>query len=84
MTSLHIIRRSDDRFAADAVRFEEARGRVAVLLIQDGVSLDVPDLAPTYVSEPDLRARGIRSRHKTTGYEEMARLLSEYDRVVVW
>ena len=84
MSSLHIIRRSDDNFAVQAVRFEKTGGKVAVLFVQDAVSSDIADVAPIYVSEPDLRARGMKSPHEAMDYEGMARLISEYDRVVVW
>ncbi len=84
MSSLHIIRRPADRLAIDAVTVEKRKGRVAVLFIQDAVGAGASDQDAVYVCEPDLLARGLETSHKRVDYDGICRMLTEYDRVVVW
>jgi sulfur transfer complex TusBCD TusB component (DsrH family) len=84
VSSLHIIRRREDHFAEEAVRAENVTGRVAVLFIQDAVGSGIDDVQHVFVSEADLRARNLQTPYEKVGYDGMSRLLTEYDRVVVW
>lgn len=84
MKSLHVIRKTNDPLAMEAIRSERGRREVGVLLLQDGVLAkgEFPDA--TYVCEEDLAARGIKSRYRVVDYEAIARLMAEYDRVTTW
>ena len=84
MRSLHLIRKTVDPLAQEAIAFEARSGSVAVLLIQDGVLNRNPFPGEVFVSEEDLEARAQLSPHRKRGYEEIARLVVEYDRTVVW
>jgi sulfur relay protein TusB/DsrH len=84
MKRLHILRKTNDPLAMEAIQHERRLREVGVLLLQDGVLAkgDFPD--PTYVCGEDLAARGIKSRYRVVDYETIARLMVEYDRVTTW
>ena len=84
MKSLHIIRKTTDPLAIEAMTNERRQRAIALLLIQDGVLAkgDFPE--ETYACAEDLIARGAARPYKAIGYPEMARLISECDRVIVW
>lgn len=84
MKTLHVIRKTNDPLAMEAIRSERDRREIGVLLLQDGVLAkgDFPDA--TYVCEEDLAARGTKSPYRVVNYEAIAHLMAEYDRVTTW
>lgn len=84
MKTLHILRKTTDPLATGAMRSEGRRRPIALLLIQDGVLAkgDFPE--ETYACAEDQAARGVRRPYRAVDYTEIARLISECDRVIVW
>jgi sulfur transfer complex TusBCD TusB component (DsrH family) len=84
MKTVHLIRKSWDPLAEEAVIHEARRGAVAVVLIQDGVWNRTEFPGEVFVSREDLEARRLSSRHRTVDYRTIATLIVECDRAVVW
>jgi len=84
MKTLHVIRKTTDPLAMEAIRSERGRREIGVLLLQDGVLARGAFPDATYVCEEDLAARGIKSPYRVVDYEAIARLMAEYDRVTTW
>jgi sulfur transfer complex TusBCD TusB component (DsrH family) len=84
MRTLHLIRKSRDPLAEEAISHEARDGPVAVLLIQDGVLNRASFPGEIYVNREDLEARALESPHRKLDYTEIARLILQFDRTVVW
>jgi len=84
MRSLHLIRKTSDPLAEEAIAYEAQDGPVAILLIQDGVLNRHRFPGQVFVNQEDLEARAQASPHRKVTYEEIARMIVEYDRTVVW
>ena len=82
MKTLHMLRKTNDPFAMEAIRSQE--DPVALLLIQDGVLARGKFPEKTYACEEDLTARGVKSPYHSIDYDGIVRLIAEYDRVIVW
>lgn len=82
--TLHILRKTADPLAIDAMKSEGREGKIALLLIQDGVLAQGDFPETTYVSAEDQSARGVQRPYKAVDYQEMAKLILECDRVIVW
>lgn len=81
MKTLHILRKTIDPLAFDAIRTDP---QAAVLLIQDAVLAKGSFPAETYACREDLDARGIEGAFRPVDYNEIARLIGEHDRVITW
>jgi len=84
MRSLHLIRKVSDLLAEESIRAEALDGPVAVILVQDGVLNHTLFPGEVFVNQEDLDARAQESPHPKIDYREIARLVLEYDRTVVW
>ena len=84
MKTLHIVRKTNDPLAMEAIQNEERQGGTAVLLLQDGVLAKGTFPDETYVCREDLAARGIRAPYRPVDYEAIAQLIAQHDRVVTW
>jgi hypothetical protein len=82
--TLHIIRRPNDRTAAEAVAVERESHPVSILLIQDGVFSTLFPGEETYVSAEDAGARRVEPPGRRVSYAEICRLILDAARVVVW
>jgi sulfur relay protein TusB/DsrH len=84
MKTLHILRKSENPLAMEAIEHEEQHRQVAVLLIQDGVLArgNFPD--ETYLCQEDVIARGIQNRYLPVDYPAIARLIVQFDRIITW
>jgi sulfur relay protein TusB/DsrH len=81
MKTLHILRKTNDPIAIEAIRSDP---EAALLLIQDAVLAKGSFPAKTYACREDLVARGIGERYRIVDYDDIARLITEYDRVITW
>jgi hypothetical protein len=80
---LHLIRRADDRLAFDAAGRCGTAG--TVLLIQEGVRALVPGgVGTVYASADDARAHGVTPPCPVLTDAQMAQLIVEHDRIMVW
>jgi sulfur relay protein TusB/DsrH len=84
MRTLHLIRKSRDPLAEEAISHEARDGTVAVLLIQDGVLNRTRFPGEVFVNREDIEARALESPHRNIDYAEIVRLILQYDRTVVW
>ncbi|MBI1824292.1 MAG: hypothetical protein HY200_11135 [Nitrospirae bacterium] len=84
MKTLHIIRTINDplvRSVIEASREED----IAVLLMQDAVYGDYQiGTVPLFACREDLAARQIEKRVRSLSYDEVAELVAEYERTIVW
>ena len=84
MKSLHIIRSADDHLASRVIGRCTA-GEDAVLLVQDGVYGAFPGgTIKLFACREDLAAREIAKDCQVVSYDEIAKLVLEYDRTIVW
>ncbi len=81
---LHIVRRRADALATAMIEEQSRRGRVGVVLVQDGIFADMPASAEVYVNDEDVRARGVETVHHRVGYDEIARFVVDASTVMVW
>jgi sulfur transfer complex TusBCD TusB component (DsrH family) len=84
MRTLHLIRKSRDPLAEEAISYEAREGSVSVLLIQDGVLNRSPFPGEVFVSLEDLEARAQESPHRKIDYTEIGRIILRHERTVVW
>jgi sulfur relay protein TusB/DsrH len=84
MKSLHIIRNLDDQLACMAIRTSSS-GEDALLLMQDGVYGEFQfDSVKIYACQEDLLARKIEKGYQPVSFQEIAEMIIEYDRTIVW
>ncbi|NKE71380.1 DsrH/TusB family sulfur relay protein [Candidatus Manganitrophus noduliformans] len=81
MKTLHILRKTSEPIALEAIQSDP---RAAVLLIQDAVLTKGVFPVETYACREDLDARGIDRSFRPVDYNDIARLIVEYDRVITW
>jgi sulfur transfer complex TusBCD TusB component (DsrH family) len=82
--ALHIVRRRADALATAMIEEQSLRGRVGVVLVQDGIFADMPASAEVYVNDEDVKARGVETVHRRVGYDEIARFVVDASTVMVW
>ena len=84
MKILHIIKNPDERKAFEIAKIQAKKNEIGILLIQDGVLGNLSfDFAKTYISDADVKARNLKVEG-TIDYDEMIKLIFEYDRVISW
>jgi len=84
MKSLHIIRNIEDQLACSAIR-SSSNAEDALLLMQDGVYGEFQlDSVKIYACQEDLLARNIKKEYQPVSYQEIAKMIIEYDRTIVW
>lgn len=85
MKSLHIIRNIEDPLACIAIQGSSS-GEDALLLIQDGVYGEFQfSSVRVYACQEDLLARKIDEKgYQPVSYQEIAGMMIEYDRTIVW
>lgn len=81
---LHIVRRRADALATAMIEEQSRRGRVGVVLVQDGIFADMPASAEVCVNDEDVSARGVETVHRRVGYDEIARFVVDASTVMVW
>ena len=85
MKTFHLIRNLNDLLAREVVTGAPAESEDAVLLLHDAVFETFPKSeAKVFACREDLSARGIESPHAGLSHEEIARMITEYDRTIVW
>ncbi len=86
MKILHVIRKTNDHYAFDVIQRQRQAGEneVAVLLLQDAVLTPPDDEAGLFVCGDDAAARGVAPRGERVGYDDIVKMLLEYDSVVSW
>lgn len=57
---------------------------VEVVLVQDGVFADIPPPLAVCVNDEDVVARGIDTRYRRVGYDEIAKMVCDAACVTVW
>lgn len=81
MKILHIIRNPNDKTPIEIAKAQGKEHDVALLLLHDAIYMDTGMKA--YACRDDAEARGITA-HECKGYDEIVKLIFEYDRVVSW
>jgi sulfur relay protein TusB/DsrH len=85
MKTLHIIRNLNDRLSQATIRSFSECGEEAVLLMQDAVYDEIRlESVKVYVCQEDLFARQIKKEFQQVSYDDIARLVTEFDRTIVW
>lgn len=85
MRILHILRNPKDRTPLEIAEIQTREHYVGVLLLHDAVFLkEIPGNLEVYACLDDALARNISSNHTQLGYEEIVKLIFEYDKVVSW
>ena len=85
MKTLHIIKNMKDGFASELIKALMEGAESSVLLMQDAVYEEsLPDFNKILACEEDTGARQIESRHQKVSFDEIARMVTEYDRTIVW
>ena len=84
MKTLHIIRNMKDYFALDLIKAGDDK-ESSVLLMQDAVYEEFPaGRIKIFACEEDLNARQIESRYHKVSFDEISRMVADYDRTIVW
>ena len=82
---LHIIKDLNDPAPIDIAKKQADSNEIGLLFIHDAVLGDLSsDFAKVYVLDADVRARNLNIEGEIIDYDEMIRLLFEYDKVVSW
>ncbi len=81
MKILHIIRNPDDTTPIEIAQAQSRVHEVAILLLHDAVYTS--PVLRVYACADDAKARGV-DRHECVGYDRIAKMLFEYDKVVSW
>ncbi len=85
MKTLHIIRNLNDQLSGTTIHSFPEGEDTAVLLMQDAVYGEYQfDSVKVYVCQEDLLARQIDKSYPPVSYDQIARMVTEYDRVIVW
>jgi sulfur transfer complex TusBCD TusB component (DsrH family) len=84
MTTLHILRKLNDPLAREVIEASQ-KDETAVLLMQDAIYGDYRIGSITiYTCREDLSARQMEKEGPSLSYDEVAQLVTKYDRTVVW
>ena len=84
MKILHVIKNPDEKKAFEIAKIQAKKHEIGILLIQDAVLGKLSfDFARAYVSDADVKARN-QKIEDTIDYDEMVKLIFEYDRVISW
>ena len=82
---LHIIKDLNDPAPIDIAKKQADSNEIGLLFIHDAVLGNLSsDFAKVYVLDADVRARNLNIEGEIIDYDEMIRLLFEYDKVVSW
>jgi len=81
MKTLHIVRKTSDPLAFEAIQSDPD---ASVLLVQDAVLIKGAYPVDTVACREDIMARGITSPFRMVDYAEIVRLIVEHDRVITW
>ncbi|MHB8483095.1 MAG: hypothetical protein ACYDBV_10275 [Nitrospiria bacterium] len=85
MKTLHIIKNIKDDFAHDLIKALREGEESSILLMQDAVYVEsLPGLNKVFACEEDAGARQIENRYPKVSFDEIARMVTEYDRTIVW
>lgn len=82
--TLHILKNKTDRVPIDLIKHIEKFQKIAIVLIQDAVEMNISPLkTPALVLLEDLPSFAETSHQKIT-YDQLLDLIFEYDAVVSW
>lgn len=83
---LHLIRKNGDRLAVDTALADAERGVVAVVLLQDGLHIDIPlkDGLTIYALGENVRREEPAADYIPIDYERVVELIAEHPKVVCW
>ena len=85
MKTLHIIRNLNDKQSLATIRSLPNDDGKAILLTQDAVFEEIQfDTENVFICKEDSFAREIETRYQQISYDEIVRLVIEYDRTIVW
>lgn len=85
MKTFYFIRKLKDRLAAEVISGGPEKGTDAILLMHDAVYEKwAPEGVRIFACREDVAARGIETPYPAASYEEIARMIVEYDRTIVW
>jgi len=82
--TLYILKKKNDPYPIELLKKRAESDSVAILLIQDAVELELPELAiPCYVLSDDLKPSQ-ESPFKKIAYPEMLAMIFKAEAVLVW
>lgn len=81
---LHIVRRREDPLAMAVIAAQSQDRSVEVVLVQDGVFVELPGALAVSVSNDDVTARGIETPYRRVGYDDIAKMVCDASSVMVW
>jgi len=84
MKILYIFRREEDPWIQEVIEHERRRGKVSILLIQDGVLARIKGDGEVFASLHDVLARGITVPYRLVDYPAICQMIVEHDKVIVW
>ncbi|MBI1819446.1 MAG: hypothetical protein HYR81_03875 [Nitrospirae bacterium] len=85
MKTLHIIRNINDELARTMMDSAPERKGNAIVLMHDAVYEEFQaGSMKIYACEEDLQSRQIERPYQKVSHDEIARLVLEYDRAIVW
>ena len=85
MRIFHLIRELDDpRAVATAEEQKRLGHQVTVLLLHDAVLSQLSDGPEVMACADDTLARSAEGRYPTVDYDEIVKMISNADRVIVW
>lgn len=85
MRILHIVRDVEDGRALDVAQKQHRRGHaVTLLLLHDAVLGNIKLAGQVLACETDALARRRQDRYETVDYEDIVKMIFDYDRVISW
>jgi sulfur transfer complex TusBCD TusB component (DsrH family) len=81
---LHIVRRREDTLAMSVIAAQSRDRSVEVVLVQDGVFVELPATLAVSVNGDDVAARGIDTPYRRVGYDDIAKMVCDAVCVTVW
>ncbi len=82
--TLHILKDNKDHIPLDFIKNIENAQKIAIILIQNAVSMDLSTLKTQPLVLAEDLCGIIKTSHQKISYEEMLVMIFEYDAVVSW
>lgn len=82
--TLHILKNKKDQTPLDFIKQIEGAQKIAIILIQNAVLMDLSVLKTQPLVLTEDPCLGTKTSHQKISYEEMLAMIFEYDAVVSW
>ena len=84
MKILHIIKNVNEKRGLEIAKIQSKSNEVGILLIHDGVYAKLDKNLKTYACLKDVEARNISVNYELVDYNDIVKLIFEYEKVIVW